>query len=128
MLKFFGDCLEKLCSAFAIIIWLWFTGIGAVIGYCVPIERISDIEYLKPLMAVLGGGIGFIISFFINILTFGFVANIISMRKSLEAIDAKLTPKKPKAPEAIKAIQEETTPEEKTEATEEAACSQKETE
>ena len=83
MLKLCTKFFEEICSIVAVIFILDFVALGAFFGHYVG-------EYLSinpVLCAVIFGIVGFILGFFFDVLTFGFIAQVIEIRKHLERLD-----------------------------------------
>ena len=74
MLKWLSKMFEKMCSFFVIVNFV----IGGIAGGIIGINNISTIPF-----CIIGG---LIIAFFINIMGFGFLAQIIEIRKKIDLL------------------------------------------
>ncbi len=86
MLKFFAKMYEKICVISAVLNFLLFGVLGAFGGYYfgeMVIYR-NETQY-----AVIGLLLGLIIALFVNVMLFGFIAQIVEIRKSLEKLEKK---------------------------------------
>ena len=81
MLKFFAKCFEAVCCIAAVINFILFGTAGGVLGYYLADYVIYEnhIPY-----AILLGIAGIAVAFFINVFTFGFIAQITEIRRNLE--------------------------------------------
>lgn len=84
MFKWFAESFEKLCTFCATVNFLVFVVIGGIVGKIVGEIFYSD--HLILLFIILG----LVISFFINVMTFGFISQITEMRRSLSEIEKKI--------------------------------------
>ena len=75
MLKWLAKMFEKMCTVCVIAIFV----IGGVVGLIIGINNISIIP-----LCIIGG---LIIAFFINIMGFGFLAQIIEIRKKIDLLE-----------------------------------------
>ena len=81
MLKFFAQCFESVCCVLAVINFIFFGSVGCFLGYYFADYVIY--EYPIP-SAILLGVAGIALSFFINVFTFGLIAQITEIRRNLE--------------------------------------------
>ena len=75
MLKWLAKMFEKMCTVCVIAIFV----IGGVAGGIIGINNISTFP-----LCIIGG---LIIAFFINIMGFGFLAQIIEIRKKIDLLE-----------------------------------------
>lgn len=86
MLKLFAKCFEIVCSILAIINFVVLGTAGGIFGDYIA-ERIL---YENPTgYIIVFVIIGLILAFFINVLTFGLIAQITEIRKNLEKLNSK---------------------------------------
>ena len=79
MLKWLSKMFEKMCSACVTINFVIYGVVGGTIGGMIGNGDISAI-----LLCLIGG---LLIAFFINVMNFGFLAQIIEIRKELETLE-----------------------------------------
>ncbi|MBO4858689.1 MAG: hypothetical protein J5527_09255 [Treponema sp.] len=80
MLEKFAKSFESVCEFGAVLNFIIFGGAGAYLGY-----------RTNMILAIVLLIIGILIAFLLNVLTFGFIAQIIEIRKSLHSIDYMLS-------------------------------------
>ena len=78
MLKWLSEMFEKMCSACVIINFVIYGIAGGIIG-----DKIGNGDISKTLLYFIGG---LLIAFFINIIIFGFLAQIIEIRKKVDSL------------------------------------------
>ena len=78
MLKWLSEMFEKMCSFFVIVNFVIYGVVGGIIG-----DKIGNGEVSKTLLCFIGG---LLIAFFINTISFGFVAEIIEIRKKVDLL------------------------------------------
>ena len=83
MLEWFAKIYEKMCSICAGFNFILLGILGAVIGYNIGARIIYDYEILLAIVFLV---IGVIIALFLNVMTFGFIAQITEIRRRLELI------------------------------------------
>ena len=83
MIKFFAKFYEEICTLLAIIVLLVFIAAGAYFGH-----YLGDYLDMTPsTCAVILGLVGFIVGLLLDFFTFGFIAQIIEIKKHLERLD-----------------------------------------
>lgn len=86
MLKFFAKYFEAACCIMVVIIFIFFGGLGAFFGYYLATNVINE----NPIIyAIVVGVAGIAIAFFVNIFTFGLIAQITEIRRNLEILNSK---------------------------------------
>ena len=76
MIEWIAEKFERICSITVVLNFILCGGVGAFIGY--NLEGIG----LCFLFLIIGVGV----AFFLNVLTFGFIAQFIEIRKSVEKL------------------------------------------
>ena len=81
MLKLFAKCFEAVCSILTVINFILFGSLGGFLGYYLA----EHVIYENPIpYAIILGIAGIAVAFFVNVFTFGFVAQITEIRRNLE--------------------------------------------
>ena len=83
MLEWFAKSFEKMCSICAVFNFIILGILGAFIGHFIGDNILYDYEIL---LAIVFLAIGLIIAFFINVMTFGFIAQITEIRRRLDSL------------------------------------------
>ena len=78
MLKWLSEMFEKMCSACVIVNFVICGIAGGIIG-----DTIGNGDASKTLLYFIGG---LLIAFFVNIIIFGFLAQIIEIRKKVDLL------------------------------------------
>ncbi len=90
MLKFFAKCFESVCCILAVLNFIVLGSLGGYLGYYIG----DKILHENPtIYAILISVAGIAIAFFINVLSFGLIAQITEIRRNLEflpSINSKL--------------------------------------
>ena len=79
MLKWLSEMFEKVCSFFVIVNFVICGIAGGTIGY-----NIGDGDICINLLCFIGG---LLIAFFINVINFGFLVQIIEIRKKVDSLE-----------------------------------------
>ena len=82
MLKWLSEMFEKMCSFFVIVNFIICGIAGGIIG-----DKIETGDISKTLLYFIGG---LLIAFFVNIIIFGFLAQIIEIRKKVDSLEKKV--------------------------------------
>lgn len=77
MIEWIAEKFERICSIVVVMNFILYGGVGAFIGYYL-LESIG----LCFLFLIIGVGV----AFFLNVLSFGFIAQFIEIRKSVEKL------------------------------------------
>ena len=85
MLKLFAKVFDTICTITAIIIIIGFIALGAFFGNYVG-NYLGENEIIY---SIILGFVGFIIGFFFDVITFGFIAQVSEIRKELEKLNNK---------------------------------------
>ncbi len=86
MLKLFAKCFEAVCSILSIINFLIYGGLGGFLGYYLA----DNVLYEEPTPYIIGLAIaGIAVAFFVNVMTFGVIAQITEIRRNLESLNSK---------------------------------------
>ena len=83
MLEFLGKCFEKACSVLAWINQFLWLILGIIFGVVLKNELFID-GFLGVLIVIGVALFGFLLAFVMNIFVFGYISQIIQIRKSLE--------------------------------------------
>ena len=83
MLEWFAKSFEKMCSICAGFNFIVLGILGAFLGYFIGDNILYDYEIL---LAIVFLCIGLIVAFFINVMTFGFIAQITEIRSKLDLL------------------------------------------
>ena len=78
MLKWLSEMFEKMCSFFVIVNFVICGIAGGIIG-----DKIGNGEVSTTLLCFIGG---LAIAFFTNVMNFGFLAQIIEIRKKVDLL------------------------------------------
>ena len=78
MLKWLSEMFEKMCSACVIVNFVICGIAGGIIG-----DKIGNGDISKTLLCFIGG---LLIAFFVNVMNFGFLAQIIEIRKKVDLL------------------------------------------
>ena len=78
MSKWLSEMLEKMCSACVIVNFVICGIAGGIIG-----DKIGNGNTSKTLLCFIGG---LLIAFFVNVINFGFLAQIIEIRKKVDLL------------------------------------------
>ena len=78
MLKWLSEMFEKMCSACVIVNFIIYGVAGGIIG-----DKVWNSDISKTLLCFIGG---LLIAFFINVMNFGFLAQIIEIRKKVDLL------------------------------------------
>ena len=78
MLKWLSEMFEKMCSACVIVNFIIYGVAGGIIG-----DKVWNSDISKTLLCFIGG---LLIAFFVNIMNFGFLAQIIEIRKKVDLL------------------------------------------
>ena len=78
MLKWLSKTFETMCSACVIINFVIYGVVGGIIG-----DKIGNGDISKTLLCFIGG---LLIAFFVNTINFGFLAQIIEIRKKVDLL------------------------------------------
>ena len=74
-------CFEALCNILAVINFILFGSLGGFLGYYLA----DQVIYENPIpYAIFVGVAGIAVAFFVNVFTFGLVAQITEIRRNLE--------------------------------------------
>lgn len=79
MLKWLAKMFEKMCSVCVVVNFI----IGGIVGGTIG-SKIGNDNASTTLLCLIGG---LIIAFFINIMSFGFLAQIIEIRKKVDLLE-----------------------------------------
>ena len=82
MLGWLSEMFEKMCSACVIINFVICGVAGGIIG-----DKIGNGDTSKTLICLIGG---LLIAFFVNVMNFGFFAQIIEIRKKVDSLEKKV--------------------------------------
>ena len=82
MLKWLSEMFEKMCSACVIVNFVICGIAGGIIG-----DKIGNGDISKTLICFIGG---LLIAFFVNVMNFGFLAQIIEIRKKVDSLEKKV--------------------------------------
>lgn len=83
MMQWFAKSFEKFCGFGASLNFIFFAIIGGIVGKVIGNIIYNDsIIFLFVIFGLIGG-------FFVNVLTFGFIAQIIEIRRSLTELERK---------------------------------------
>ena len=83
MLGWFAKIFEKMCSICAGFNFILLGSLGAFLGYNIGYRIIYEYEIL---LAIVFLAIGVIIALFVNVMTFGFIAQITEIRRKIELL------------------------------------------
>ena len=78
MLEWLSKPFETMCSACVIINFVIYGVVGGIIG-----DKVWNSDISKTLLCFIGG---LLIAFFINVMNFGFLAQIIEIRKKVDLL------------------------------------------
>ena len=78
MLEWLSKTFETMCSACVIINFVIYGVVGGIIG-----DKVWNSDISKTLLCFIGG---LLIAFFINVMNFGFLAQIIEIRKKVDLL------------------------------------------
>ena len=78
MSKWLSEMFEKMCSFFVIVNFVIYGIAGGIIG-----NKIGNGDISKTLLCFIGG---LLIAFFVNVINFGFLAQIIEIRKKVDLL------------------------------------------
>lgn len=82
MLKFFSKCYETICCILIVLNFILFGVLGSFTGgYCADFFGVPDCATLFKWLFGVGG---VAVAFFFNVFVFGFVAQVIEIKKLLE--------------------------------------------
>ena len=82
MLEWLSKMFEQMCSACVIINFVICGVAGGIIG-----DKVWNSDISKTLLCFIGG---LLIAFFINVIIFGFLAQIIEIRKKVDSLEKKV--------------------------------------
>ena len=85
MLEWFAKTFEKMCSICATVNFIICGILGGFIGYHIGDDIIYDYEILLCIVFLI---LGVVIAFFINVMTFGFLAQITEIRRKIDLLAA----------------------------------------
>ena len=78
MLEWLSKAFETMCSAYVIINFVIYGVVGGIIG-----DKIGNGDISKTLLCFIGG---LLIAFIVNVMNFGFLAQIIEIRKKVDSL------------------------------------------
>ena len=82
MLEWLSKMFEQMCSACVIINFVICGVAGGIIG-----DKVWNSDISKTLLCFIGG---LLIAFFVNVIIFGFLAQIIEIRKKVDSLEKKV--------------------------------------
>ena len=82
MLEWLSKMFEQMCSACVIVNFVICGIAGGIIG-----DKIGNGDASKTLLCFIGG---LLIAFFVNVIIFGFLAQIIEIRKKVDSLEKKV--------------------------------------